>query len=90
MLDADIDALREMNLAPKFNYGAPRVRVRELHRDGSLVLDHDASVDGRGLDLERSRKVMEYIHSVWRRPLSLMTVDEEGAYRVLEYPEGKE
>ena len=87
VLDADIHELREVILAPKFNYGAPRVRVREMARDGSLILEHDAPTDGRGLDLARAQKVMEYIYSVWRAPLSLITWDEEGASRVLEFPE---
>lgn len=83
--EADIHRLRETILAPKFNYGAPRVRVAEMNRDdGSLRLEHDAPTDGRGLDLERAQKVLEYVHRVWRRPLRLTTIDHEGEKREIQ------
>lgn len=75
----DLNGLREAILTPKFNFGAPRVAVTELRTDGTLVLRHDHHVDGRGLDLERGRKVVEYIHRVWRRPVLLYTTDSRGA-----------
>lgn len=75
---AEIDELRELLLAPKFNYGGPRVRVHALRSDGSLGLEHDAATDGRGLDLERADRVLEYIHRVWQRPVRLLTVDQDG------------
>ena len=31
--------------------------------------------DGRGLDVERSRRVLEYLVKVWRRPIKLATVN---------------
>jgi stage V sporulation protein R len=34
--------------------------------------------DGRGLDPERGRKVLEYIARVWRRPVTIATVDNDG------------
>lgn len=83
VLDSDIYRLREAILAPRFNYGAPRVRVREMAQDGSLALLHDADTDRRGLDLERARKVLDYIHHVWRRPVILETVDKGGAPELL-------
>jgi stage V sporulation protein R len=49
--------------------------VTEVRTDGTLVLQHDAQLDGRGLDAERSLKVLEYIKRVWRRPVLLNTVD---------------
>lgn len=73
--DADIEELRETILAPRFNYGAPRIRVRSMATDGSLTLEHEAAVDGRGLDLERARKVLDYIRKVWGRPVKVETVD---------------
>ena len=74
----DIDALRETLLAPRFNYGAPRIFVEATGQDGSLTLRHDAAGDGLGLDLPRAEKVLEYIHVAWRRPLRLETVDDKG------------
>lgn len=79
----DIHALREAILAPKFNYGAPRIAATCLHPDGSLELTHDYHSDGRGLDIGRAERVLEYIGRVWRRPVSLHTISESGAEREL-------
>ncbi|HZD53296.1 MAG TPA: SpoVR family protein [Woeseiaceae bacterium] len=80
---ADLNQLREAILAPKFNYGAPRVAVSELRADGTLELFHDFRSDGRGLDLERATKVLEYIARVWRRPVRLLTSDSAGQEHVV-------
>jgi stage V sporulation protein R len=72
----DLDAVREAILAPKYNYGAPRVAVAEMMNDGSLLLSHDAASDGRGLDARRGKKVLEYVRRVWRRPVRLQTLNE--------------
>jgi stage V sporulation protein R len=72
----DLEAVREAILAPKYNYGAPRVAVAETMNDGSLLLSHDAASDGRGLDARRAKKVLEYVRRVWRRPVRLQTLNE--------------
>ncbi len=72
----DLAAVREAILAPKFNYGAPRVAASELKNDGSLTLTHDHASDGRGLDTVRARKVLEYVRRVWRRPVRLVTAND--------------
>ncbi len=71
----DIEALQESLLMEKFNFGAPRIAVTEVRSDGTLVLQHDSQLDGRGLDTERARKVLQYVKRVWRRPVLLNTVD---------------
>jgi stage V sporulation protein R len=68
--------VREAILAPKFNYGAPRVAVTELKTDGTLVLLHDHPSDGRGLDVARAKKVLEYTRRIWRRGVKLVTANE--------------
>ena len=78
VLEADIAALQETILAPKYNFGAPTVMARRVCADGTLELGHDHRLDGRGLDLERSRKVLEYLQRIWRRPVRLVTVDQDG------------
>lgn len=82
--DREIDTLRENIIGPKFNYGAPRIYARSMGVDGSLELAHDTDTDGRGLDINRSRKVLNYIQRVWRRPVRLETVDHAGDTKVLE------
>jgi stage V sporulation protein R len=79
----DIHAIREAILAPKYNYGAPTVVAQQVSADGSLDLRHDYLHDGRGLDLQQAERVMEYVTRVWRRPVSLHTVDFRGVVRVL-------
>ncbi|MDB5840225.1 MAG: SpoVR family protein [Herminiimonas sp.] len=81
--DRDIHAIREAILAPKFNYGAPRVAASRMHVDGSLELVHDHQSDGRGLDISRAERVLEYIARVWRRPVSLHTIGVSGNPRVI-------
>ena len=81
--ERDIHQVREAILAPKFNYGAPRIAVSRLHVDGSLELIHDHQSDGRGLDLGRAERVLDYISRVWRRPVSLQTIGASGNPRVI-------
>ncbi len=81
--DNDIDALRETMLTPKYNFGAPAVLAKHVGGDGSLDLYHEAVTDGRGLDLERAERVLDYIHRMWRRPIRLETIDAEGDPREL-------
>ncbi len=76
--DSNLHELHEAILGPKFNFGAPRVAVSELGADGTLVLRHDHGGDGRGLDLTRARKVLDYVSRVWRRPVKLYTEDDRG------------
>ena len=80
----DIHLLHEAILSPKFNFGAPRVSVTEMGVDGALELKHENGVDGRGLDVERAQKVIDYIHRVWRRPVSMRTLDGSGKESTLE------
>src|SRR5256712_5566317 len=75
----DVNAIREAILAPKFNYGAPRVAITAMGNDASLVLAHDHKSDGRGLDANRAKRVLEYTRRVWRRPVRLQTVNDRGA-----------
>ena len=75
----DLDRIREGFLAPKFNYGAPRIRASAMLPDGSLQLAHDAATDGRGLDLDRAEKVLGYVQRIWRRPVRLETVNAQAS-----------
>lgn len=79
----EVHAVHEAILAPKFNYGAPRIAANHLHVDGSLQLVHDHQSDGRGVDLARAERVLEYIGRVWRRPVTLHTVGDRGEARVV-------
>ena len=86
VLEADLTGLHEAVLAPKYNFGAPIVSAIHVRNDGTLELGHDSAVDGRGLDLERSRKVLDYLQRVWRRPIVLTTVNQAGSTLELTAP----
>jgi stage V sporulation protein R len=75
--DTDLPSLHEALLAPKYGFGAPRVSASKIQLDGKLELVHDHVTDGRGLDPERARRVLEYVARVWRRPVTLVTVDSD-------------
>jgi stage V sporulation protein R len=83
----EIHELQESLLFEKYNFGAPRVSVIEVRNDGTLVLEHDSQLDGRGLDPERSSKVLEYVKRVWRRPVLLKTIDAAAKSIDLSAPE---
>jgi stage V sporulation protein R len=86
VLEPDLTALHEALLAPKYNFGAPLVSAAHVRNDGTLELTHDSTVDGRGLDLERSRKVLDYLQKVWRRPIVLTTMNQAGSTLELTAP----
>lgn len=75
--ETDLASLQEGLLAPKYGFGAPTVSAARVYVDGKLELIHDHVTDGRGLDPERGRRVLEYIARVWRRQVTIMTVDSE-------------
>ncbi len=79
----DINAVREAIVAPRFNFGVPRVAATRVDIDGTLTLAHDYASDGRGLDAQRAERVLDYVVRIWRRPVTLHTVDEHRAERVL-------
>jgi stage V sporulation protein R len=86
VLEHDLTGLHEALLAPKYNFGAPIVSAAHVRNDGTLELTHDSGTDGRGLDLERSAKVLAYLQRVWRRPIVLTTVNQAGSALELTSP----
>lgn len=83
VVETEIEELHEAILASKYNFGAPIVTADRVDVDGKLHLVHDYKNDGRGLDLRRTEKVLDYVQSVWRRPVELDTIDASGASRTL-------
>src|SRR5204863_8535721 len=86
VLEPDLTALHEAILAPKYHFGAPIVAASHVRNDGTLELTRDGATDARGLDLERSRKVLDYLQRVWRRPIVLTTVNQAGSALELTAP----
>ena len=83
VVETDINDLHENILAPKYNFGAPAVVATDVGADGSLELRHEHTTDGRGLDLSKTERVLEYIHNAWGRPVRLQTIDGDGKEKIL-------
>ncbi len=75
--ETDLSSLHDAMLSPKYGFGAPTVSAAHVHVDGKLELLHDHVTDGRGLDPDKGRKVLDYIARVWRRPVTVTTVDND-------------
>jgi stage V sporulation protein R len=86
VLESDLNALHEVIVGPKYNFGAPSIAASHVRVDGTLELTHDHRIDGRGIDVERAGKVLEYVERVWRRAVILHTVDARGSALEIKVP----
>ena len=55
--------------------GVPVIVVKELLRDGTLILEHDH--DGRDLELSEANKVFEHINDLWTGGVRFTTMIED-------------
>jgi stage V sporulation protein R len=55
--------------------GVPVVLVKELKKDGTLILEHEH--DGRDLELSEANKVFEHINDLWSGDIRFTTVIED-------------
>ena len=53
----------------------PVVMVKELLKDGTLILQHEH--DGRDLELSEANKVFEHINELWPGEVRFTTIIEE-------------
>ena len=53
----------------------PVVLVKELQKDGTLVLEHEH--DGRDIELSEANKVFEFINDLWSGDVKFTTIIEE-------------
>ena len=58
--------------------GIPVVLVKELKKDGTLILEHEH--DGRDLELSQANKVFEHINDLWSGDIRFTTVIEDEAW----------
>jgi len=70
------EAILEMLLAPRYNYGVPRIVVRDVVNN-ALYLEH---LDRTTTFLERrfAAQTLAYIAELWKHPVYLLTSDEHG------------
>ena len=58
--------------------GVPVILVKELKKDGTLVLEHEH--DGRDLELSEANKVFEYINDLWHNDIKFSTIIEDESW----------
>ena len=80
LIDLDIiergDSGRVTQLEIKFRDSKkPVVLVKELQKDGTLVLEHQH--DGRDIELSEANKVFEFINDLWNGDVKFTTIIEE-------------
>jgi stage V sporulation protein R len=71
-------------VAPRYNYGAPRIVIAHMNDDGSLLLEHDPT-DLGPLDLKYAEKTLEYLFELWKKPVQLKTFNSQRATTALTY-----
>src|SRR5262249_35272685 len=64
-------------IAPRYNYGVPRIVVKKVLEDGTLLLEH-ARGDLAELDRKYAEKTLEYMHELWKKPICLQTFNGQG------------
>jgi stage V sporulation protein R len=71
-------------VAPRYNYGAPRIVVANVNDDGSLWLEHEPT-DLGPLDLKYAEKTLEYLFELWKKPVHLKTFNSQRQTTALMY-----
>lgn len=68
----------ESLLAPRYNYGAPRIVVSKVDQagDGSLMLEHERG--DMTLDLKFMEETMKYMYELWKKPIRVKTYNQKG------------
>ena len=56
----------------------PVILVKELRKDGTLVLEHEH--DGRDLELSEANKVFEHINDLWQGSVKFTTIIEDESW----------
>jgi stage V sporulation protein R len=76
LTDRERDAVVEALLAPRYNYGVPRIVVQEVVNN-ALCLEHvDRAITF--LDRPYANQTLTYIAELWKHPVQLLTSDEHG------------
>lgn len=73
------ERVRDQLVANMTNFGFPYIEVVDGDYDRNLELYLRHRYEGAELDLKYARKVLEYVHKLWGRPVHLETVIEDDA-----------
>lgn len=82
----DYDDVMRQLLAPRYNYGAPKIVIAEVSK-GALHLRHEKGSLG-DLDVRYAEKTMEYIYELWRNLVVLETTHDKKPVKFLYGPGG--
>jgi stage V sporulation protein R len=75
------DAVVEALLAPRYNYGVPRIVIQEVINN-TLCLEHlDRATTF--LDRQYANNTLMYIAELWKHPVNMLTNDEDGYDTIL-------
>jgi len=75
------DQVVEALLAPRYNYGVPRIVIQEV-ANNTLCLEHlDRTTTY--LDRQYATNTLTYITELWKQPVHLLTSDERGQDTIL-------
>lgn len=74
------DVIRQI-LAPRYNYGAPKIIITEVQK-GELHLQHEKGSLG-DLDLRYAEKTLEYIFELWKNPVTIHAMQGERPVRLV-------
>jgi stage V sporulation protein R len=72
----DQEAILEALLAPRYNYGMPRIVIRDMVNN-ALYLEH-LDRDTTFLERRFAAQTLAYIAELWKHSVSLLTNDEHG------------
>ena len=75
------DAVVEALLAPRYNYGVPRIVIQEVVNN-TLCLEHlDRATTF--LDRQYANNTLMYMAELWKHPVNILTHDEDGHETIL-------
>jgi stage V sporulation protein R len=84
----ELERIIKALIAPKLNYGAPKIVVTEVKAD-RLSLEHVRG-DLAPLDRHYAQKTLEYIYDLWKGPVQLTTWDKDKQIKLAVGPNGFE
>jgi stage V sporulation protein R len=75
------DAVVEALLAPRYNYGVPRIVIQEV-TNNTLYLEHlDRATTY--LDRQYATNTLTYMTELWKQPVHVLTSNEHGQDTIL-------
>jgi stage V sporulation protein R len=82
----DLNQIVKSLIAPRFNYGVPKIVVTEATAD-RLYLEHVPG-DLAPLDQRYAQKTLEFIYELWKGPVELITWQKDKTLRMTVGPNG--